>query len=418
MPTAPLVTDTVDRRPATDERLRQASPRLEFVDGLRGFACLYVVVYHFFLLWPVAPDGSASVAFLPLQLLVKFAAFGHIGVNIFLALSGFCLFYPICRRAAGRSHMLPPLKVKEYARRRARRILPAYLAVVVVCSVLPLWTVWAAYVYPFPTPAEFLTHLALIHNLLPSTVLTVNSSLWSLGLEAQLYILFPVLIVLFRRTGPIRFSVIVFVGCLAFRLVAWYRLGGESMPWPSQFALMNSLPGRFFEFGMGMLAAYVLTRTWTRWERRAVCMTAVVTVLGGVYMGYTADKTGVISPFADVGWGFLAFGLILGGSELGVRPLRVFRGRWLVSIGLFSYSIYLLQEPLLRLSGGLARDAGLGPLPAVAVFALLVGPAMIALSYALFLGLERPFLRTPPNVQIAATSMAALPQQKRPASPV
>src|SRR5690348_6599047 len=91
--------------------------RLDFIDGLRALACLYVVMDHLFLLWPVAA-GTRVSAEIPVVLLTKVAAFGHIGVDVFLALSGFCLFYPLCRRSSGLSPSgLPALQIRAYALR-------------------------------------------------------------------------------------------------------------------------------------------------------------------------------------------------------------------------------------------------------------------------------------------------------------
>src|SRR5579859_5500259 len=113
--------------------------RLDFVDGLRGVACLYVVAYHLFLLWPVSSHSGTGGGWL-IELLTRTAAYGHIGVDIFLALSGFCLFYPFCRRAVSAHHRITMGSLRTYGLRRARRILPPYLVALAIFSVLPIWS--------------------------------------------------------------------------------------------------------------------------------------------------------------------------------------------------------------------------------------------------------------------------------------
>ena len=62
-------------------------------------------------------------------------------------------------------------------------------------------------------------------------------------------------------------------------------------------------------------------------------------------------------------------------------------------VGSISYSVYLLHEPLLRLTGAGVRELGLAPTWALLLFVLVIGPLLIATSYGFFYVLERPFLR-------------------------
>src|SRR5262249_53052417 len=160
----------------------------------------------------------------------------------------------------GSAVSLPALQLRTFAVRRARRILPPYFAAVALFSLLPLWNPWAVYVHRVPTALELGSHLLLVHNLFPSTVLSIDGPLWSLALDAQLYVAFPVLVGLFRHVGAKWFLAAVLAFSLTFRLAAWELLDGKSLPFESQFALMGALPGHLFEFSAGMAAAYLITR--------------------------------------------------------------------------------------------------------------------------------------------------------------
>jgi len=171
-----------------------AAPRLHFVDGLRGLAMLMVLLYHCWLFggrWqlavPLGREHSVDLA--------QMLSFGHIGVNLFLVLSGFCLYWPFTK--AGR----PEPTLWEFARKRCRRILPPYYAVLVLCGGAALAQAGREH---DPAAAHYALNWLWIHalmaqNLRPGYVLTLNGSLWSLALEFQLYILFPVLVEGFRR---------------------------------------------------------------------------------------------------------------------------------------------------------------------------------------------------------------------------
>src|ERR671932_1930004 len=85
------------------------APRLEFLDGIRGFAAAMVVVHHL-------------SAFTAVPALVAALSLGNPWVAIFITLSGFCLYLPSARRE--RAQM--PRPFWEFMNRRARRIVTAW----------------------------------------------------------------------------------------------------------------------------------------------------------------------------------------------------------------------------------------------------------------------------------------------------
>lgn len=368
--------------------------RLDFVDGMRGIACLYVILYHVFLLWPVSSHVSGG-SILPIQLLTRVAAYGHVGVDIFLALSGFCLFYPLCRRAISGPKTVPSLHLGLYARRRARRILPAYFVTLAMFSLLPLWPVWNSDVSPVPSLVELVTHALMVHNLFPSTILRIDGPLWSLGLEVQLYVVFPLLVILFRRLGPLFFSIAMFCACAAFRVWAWEYLGGRSAPLDAQFTLMASLPARVFEFAAGMVAAYVLTRSRSKAAEIGSRWALIPLIVLSLALGYATDKEfGEQSPIPALAWGIVGYGLVVAAGSGAFSVVQRFLS-WapLVRLGLASYSVYLLHEPILRFTGAEVARLGMPPIWALCLFLLGIGPCILIFGAGFFFIFERPFTR-------------------------
>src|SRR4051812_26575815 len=105
---------------------------LAYLDGLRGALALYVVVHHCWIRGGlVARPGLEGLA-------TNWMLYGHLAVNFFIVLSGFCLMIPVARtqRLAG--------GVLDFYARRARRILPPYYAILLIGLVLVVATHSAA----------------------------------------------------------------------------------------------------------------------------------------------------------------------------------------------------------------------------------------------------------------------------------
>jgi peptidoglycan/LPS O-acetylase OafA/YrhL len=139
--------------------------RLRFVDGLRGLAALYVLLFHLGLNSDEVA-GSYSPA---VQVLRSVLGEGHLAVVVFIVLSGFSLMLPIARSGTGRL----TTSLLEFARRRVRRILPAYYAALALGLVLvlgytalgPLLSLKRQPVTGVLEPGTIISHLLLVHNL-------------------------------------------------------------------------------------------------------------------------------------------------------------------------------------------------------------------------------------------------------------
>jgi peptidoglycan/LPS O-acetylase OafA/YrhL len=366
---------------------------------------------------------------------------GYLGVHLFLVLSGFCLTYPLAREGAAAMR----LDLRWFFIRRAWRILPPYyIALAFFCALPVLEAVVrralgrpVGSVFPF-TAGQVMSHLLMLHNLSPAWVRTINGSFWSLALEWQLYLVFPLLVAAFRRWGPARALAGVLVLTLAYR--GWvYALHAGSGSWPLAppnavgcWLAYGQVPGRVFEFALGMLAALVLrgsaespvrARTVLDYEHeheheqeagdaglamlspplrpagqralpapqasRRHLLGAVLSALlaFGVALGWSS-----FSPVTDILWGIAFFCLVLyaggrsamGGGWLDSRPL--------VALGTISYSVYLLHEPLIRLVEELLGRHHLSPPAAGALFVFGVAPLMIALGWLYYHAVEVRFV--------------------------
>lgn len=92
-------------------------PHLSYLDGLRGLAAPYVILYHIF-------DSATQITGKPLSpALFHFFGWlyhGHLAVAVFIVLSGYCLMLPVAQSKDGRLRG----EMREFVGRRAKRILP------------------------------------------------------------------------------------------------------------------------------------------------------------------------------------------------------------------------------------------------------------------------------------------------------
>jgi peptidoglycan/LPS O-acetylase OafA/YrhL len=183
--------------------------RLNYLHGIRGLAALYVVLFHIHLDYQsmLSTAGVNLPAWISglLGLLVE----GHAAVVIFILLSGYCLMLPVAKSAD-----------KElrggfwgYLKRRAWRIIPPYYAAIlfsllltasIPVAMLPATGWHWNYGQPSFNLDVVLSHLFLVHNLRNEWMFKLNPPLWSVGVEWQIYLLFPTLLLpVWRRFGVV-----------------------------------------------------------------------------------------------------------------------------------------------------------------------------------------------------------------------
>jgi peptidoglycan/LPS O-acetylase OafA/YrhL len=369
------------------------APRLHFVDGLRGLAMLSVLLYH---CWMYGGQWHLFVSLGARTLdLAACLGYGHVGVNLFLVLSGFCLYWPFTR--VGRAE--PTLWA--FAKKRCRRILPPYYAALLLFWLFLLADVVTHHHYhedatTVPHVAlSLMWHLAMLHNLSPDYILSINGVFWSLALEFSLYILFPALVEGFRRFGPWLPAAAALAVDLSWRHAAASAIGPQT-PVADSFVLTNSLPGRCFEFTAGMVAAWAMARLVreTPAESRLLVSRAClgVSLVSGAAAVWVTERYGDGSTFPDALWGLCFAALVVAAVHPASLLHRGLSHPLLVKLGIFSYSVYLIHLPLTK-----ALDAVIlhHHLPAALLGVCVIAPLMLLLGYGFHLVFERPFMTAP-----------------------
>lgn len=352
--------------------VRLPGRRLDAVDGLRAVAALWVVLFH------IRAFSGANLG--PLDLVVRS---GSTGVSLFLVLSGFCLYLPVARGTA--------FATGRFFMRRLRRLLPAYyasLGVAILVTVVAAGHLGFVQYSPLGLTEQALAHVTMTHSLFPSTFYALNGAYWSLALEWQLYLLLPVLVIAARRFGLARTVVAVVAVNVAYRLGLQVAIvvhpGASPSLWTSA-VLPNLLPGRWAEFAFGMVAAQLsasgrISRRWSRVGWVAIPL-ALLSLLA------------VGSPLEHLLFGSVFFVLLCAVLAEGTVINRFFGWRPLAAIGVMSYSLYLVHQPIVQALDLLFRQQGLSAL-ATFVVVLVLLPAVLAVAWVLFITVERFTLRS------------------------
>jgi peptidoglycan/LPS O-acetylase OafA/YrhL len=365
------------------------SSRLEFIDALRGFACVWVLLCHVQGFWL---DGRPTAAAGPVHwadaTVSGFCRIGIAGVDLFIVLSGFCLYWPVVRARRRGDEFKPAL----FFKRRARRIIPAYYAAVIACAGLAFWLGPGSFVARLPRLIDVAAYLGFVMTFVPYWLTTVNGTYWSIALEAQLYVCFPLAVWLSRWYGLRSVVVVAVVVTGSWQLVQCTGLGNRFGI--SAVAYLYHLPARYFEFVAGMVAADFASA-----PRRGQGRIGLAAALVALPVALLCAKY-EITTWSEVmysAWGVVFAGLILFLAELPAEWFtRPTRAGLLTRVGIVSYSLYLIHAPILILTTRYVQRAAsrlhAGPVTVVALFLLVGVPLLTSAAYGCYLVFEKPFM--------------------------
>jgi peptidoglycan/LPS O-acetylase OafA/YrhL len=368
------------------------NPRFPLFDALRAIAALSILLTHVSLF-----SGANEAAWWG-----GITARLDVGVTVFFVVSGFLLYRPF---VAARLIGSPRPRVRDYARRRVLRIVPAYWVALTLLAIYPgLHGVFSHDWWRYYGFVQIYDRYAIIGGI---------GQAFSLAIEASFYVVLPVYALAIarltrgqsaRRTARLElagFGVLA-LAVLVAREYTRTHLEGST--------LHSTLAGTadWFAIGMALALASVLVSTAER-EPRAVrlvarrpelCWGAAAAVL--VLLGYglglprgIASVNGAQLVAEHVLYGAFAALLVLPavfGDRAGGLPRRVLAWRPLAWLGLISYGIFLWH---LRLLDWLAEKGAGSLIPGSVFLSLLVSTVALTvpIAAASYYAVERPILR-------------------------
>lgn len=330
------------------------------IDGLRALAVIPVVLYH---------------------LGVQLFSGGFVGVDIFFVVSGYLITQIIMRHIDAQG-----FSIVQFYERRARRIAPALIAVVLFTWLMALllflpddllrfgnslvatvlfssnFLFWSETGY-FAAPSEF---KPLLHT-------------WSLAVEEQFYILYPLLMLLIHKYWRKALLPALWLGFISsFLLSVW---GSVHTPGAAFFLA----PTRAWELILGaLLAMNALPRPANQMVRNSLSLLGLI-LIGWAVFAFTPETRfpgmAALTPC-------LGAGLIIHASDRNAWGVgRLLSLKPIVAVGLISYSLYLWHWPLIVFAKYyLVRELELNEM-----FGLLVVSFLLA--YASWRWVEQPFRR-------------------------
>ncbi len=303
------------------------------IDGLRAVSVLAVLFYHAGYGW---------------------ARGGFVGVDVFFVISGYLITGLLLDESGGR-----PIMLARFYERRIRRIFPA-LAAVVASSTMAAGVLFTQdEFYPF---GKSLAAVALsVSNVgFWREVGYFDSSVWmkpllqtwSLGVEEQFYLLFPVLLIAARRWfGAGSYAMWIGLGwAVSFASTVYAAVHGQQM------AAFYLLPFRAWELLTGaFLALGIVPEFKGRTAREIAGLAGLGCILAAVFIFHAADLRLPVMLVLPV-MGAAVF--IHAGADGLVKKAM---GFWpMVFTGRISYSLYLWHWPLMLFAGYCAADAVAG----------------------------------------------------------
>ncbi|MDQ0132672.1 peptidoglycan/LPS O-acetylase OafA/YrhL [Neorhizobium galegae] len=340
------------------------------IDGLRAIAVVAVVIFHAL---PRTLPG------------------GFVGVDIFFVISGFLITRLIAEKIKVQS-----FSFLDFYRRRIRRIYPSLMLVLACTAVASLAIYWGN------EGQSVAWHVFGASLFLPNVFLWQEAGyfdadaqakpllhLWSLGIEEQFYIAWPLLLWFSVRRG---WSLTLILSAVTIGSFAY----GLYLARIDPVAAFYSPFSRAWELSIGgALAVANFPRLGSK-EKTAAAALGLLLTVGSMVLIREANFSVWHAVFPTVGTG-----LLIAAGPYNFVSARLLSAKWMVSIGLISYPLYLWHWPIIVLSR--VHFESLPKIAAVGVIAL-----SFALATATFLLVERPIQRTQPLRRLSSQLLGGM----------
>jgi peptidoglycan/LPS O-acetylase OafA/YrhL len=355
------------------------------IDGLRFFAIITVVLFHLNSAFTKSLGYTANEGidflggkhdlFQPGWWIIRL----DIGVKVFFAISGFVLALPFVRR--GLLGEGKPIVVKDYFIRRLTRLEPPFVISLIFFTVIRFFLLKNTWL---EIQNDFLAGLFYLHGLIFGEPNPINPVTWSLEVEAQFYVLVPLLFWLIFRfsNNAIQIWVILLLAIISIYLKGTFTLRGNKQ-------LAATILAYFANFSMGILFAFLFVLDKQHWLKMK---------------SYSYDLVGFVSVFLIFYFykpQHLWYNNVIFNLAVFVMMVSAFKGKlfnyfftrpWVYIIGGMCYSIYLLHYALFHFLVPYTSKVqlGMGYKTDYLLQIIIAVPIMLVVTTVFYLLVERP----------------------------
>ncbi len=336
--------------------IKNNSKKLDWVDGIKAFAIIAILLNHFAesfgegpwfsspsYNWP--PFAERMAHLFPaggslMERIIKFLGWlGDMGPGVFILLSGLTLTLSALKK---------PQKPLDFYRKRLLRIYPLYITIhLIILVVAKFFFRWNIHLFSVNT---FLSLLGL--RFTDSLFSYINPSWWFIWVIIQMYVFFPFLLAFLRKSGARNFLLINLLITIICRLA-----GISGMVHP--ISLYNWMTGlfagtRLFEFTFGMYLGYLLFHDVPSFKKLLNRKFYILFISSGIYIvGFVCSWTYIGSlfshPLISIGLTGLFYSIyqILFKNSKTAGPL--------VWVGKNSFSVFLLHQPFMMYASSVLK---------------------------------------------------------------
>jgi peptidoglycan/LPS O-acetylase OafA/YrhL len=367
------------------KRKTNATHFIPEIDGLRFFAIITVVLFHLnsALSKSLGYTANGGIDFLggkydllqPGWWVIRL----DLGVKVFFAISGFVLALPFVRRdLLGEGK---PIDIKSYFIRRLTRLEPPFVFSLMLFAMVHVFVLKESWL---EIQNDFWAGLFYLHGLVFGEPNPINPVTWSLEVEAQFYVLVPLLFwLIFRFTNNgIRIGSIVAIAIISIYLKWIFTLSGNQL-------LGATILAYFANFSMGILFAFVFVLDKQHWLKMK---------------SYLFDLIGFVSVFLIFYFykpQYIWYNNVIFNLAVFAMMVSAFKGKlfnyfytrpWVYIIGGMCYSIYLLHYAFFHFLIPITSKISLnkGYVVDYLLQILIAVPVMLCVSIIFYVLIERP----------------------------
>lgn len=375
--------------PESAELTPPSAPVFQLLDAFRGMACIWVVFYHVATQLALRSPQTLQAAWYPV------ASLGFLGVQIFFVVSGYCIA-SAANKVVGKQGAF-----SNFARARIRRIMPPYLASVLLILMLKVGMILAVSAGFFKTTGHLTVDprregiLFYVSNFTLTQILFkqqfVSRVAWTLCYEAAFYSIVAVMLLLVRRSV----SLLMLIHGITILCVAALLINPARVPFP--FDLWG-------QFGLGVVVFDFLRLK----PRRDIIERVLPALVIALTLSVVLFRDAELSPVSKssrltyaCAASFALLLLLLHGADRTIRSHPTVRP--IGFLGKMSYSLYLVHFAIITSVMTMLPHGGHGMLKLIELTAFPIPFAAV-----FFLFFERPFIgqRRHRGLMVAASSPA------------